>query len=388
MGHQKSEVGLKNGTSIRLVHGCSKSKKGLLDKFGALNFSVVFYWGKCSFLMLNHIDYLSSYEGCIMKNKITIKTYQDKTIKEAFDDFITIKKALNKSEHTIKDYENSYKFFVEFFGEDRLCNEIHDKTVFDYLIYMKKNKPHLKEQSVLTYIRQLRTLLKFFMENGYTEYFKISLPSAEEPIKGSYTDEEVKRLVEKPKISAKCSFSNVRDWALACYLLGTGNRLSTVSNVKIKDIDFNDREIIIRKAKNRKQQSIPLSNELRLILLEYLQYRKGEPDDFLFCNVYGNQLVPESIKTCIAKYNNSRGVARTSVHLYRHTFAKNWILNGGDSFRLKTILGHSTLDMVNKYVAIYGNDLKRDYESFSVLDQSRKGMNEQQNRIKVNRSKK
>ena len=170
---------------------------------------------------------------------------------------------------------------------------------------------------------------------------------------------------------------------MACYLLGTGNRLSTVSNIKIKDIDFNGREIIVRKAKNRKQQSIPLSNELRLILLEYLRYRKGEPDDFLFCNVYGNQLVHESIKTCIARYNNKRGVARTSVHLYRHTFAKNWILNGGDIFRLKAILGHSTLAMVNNYVALYGNDLKRNYESFSVLDQSRKGINEKEKRIRI-----
>ena len=320
-----------------------------------------------------------------MKNRITVKTSQDKIVKEAFDDFITIKKALNKSSATIRDYQNSYKCFIEFFSENRLCNEIEEKTVFDYLIYLKKNKPHLAEQSVATYIRQLRTILKFFMENGYTKTFKITLPSADEPIKGAYSDEEVKRLVEKPKISDKCSFSNIRDWALACYLLGTGNRLSTVSNIKIKDIDFKSREIIIRKAKNRKQQFIPLSNELRLILIEYLQYRKGEPDDFLFCNMYGNQLVPESVKTCIAKYNRSRGVARTSVHLYRHTFAKNWILNGGDSFRLKTILGHSTLDMVNKYVAIYGNDLKRDYECFSVLDQSRKGMNEQQNRIKMDR---
>ena len=62
---------------------------------------------------------------------------------------------------------------------------------------------------------------------------------------------------------------------------------------------------------------------------------------------------------------------QTSIHLFRHTFAKNWIMGGGDIFRLQKILGHSTLDMVKQYVAIFGGDLKRDYDRFSALDQAR-----------------
>jgi len=54
--------------------------------------------------------------------------------------------------------------------------------------------------------------------------------------------------------------------------------------------------------------------------------------------------------------------------LFRHTFAKKWILNKGDPFRLKTILGHSTMDMVNEYVAIFGKDLQRDFDIFNPLD--------------------
>ena len=118
-----------------------------------------------------------------MKQKLTIKNGASKTIKEAFGDFITIKKALNNSEATIRDYQNCYKCFTEFFDENGLCNEIDENTVFGYLLHMKENKPHLKEQSILTYIRQLRTILYFCMENGYTNSFKIKLPTAEEPIK-------------------------------------------------------------------------------------------------------------------------------------------------------------------------------------------------------------
>lgn len=68
------------------------------------------------------------------------------------------------------------------------------------------------------------------------------------------------------------------------------------------------------------------------------------------------------------KYNRKRGVSKTSAHLYRHTFAKRWILNGGDIFRLQKLLGHSNLDIVKEYVNMFGHDLTKDYTSFNPLD--------------------
>jgi integrase/recombinase XerD len=66
------------------------------------------------------------------------------------------------------------------------------------------------------------------------------------------------------------------------------------------------------------------------------------------------------LKLAIGKYNQKRGVNKTSVHLFRHTFAKNWITNGGDIFRLQKILGHSSIEMVKEYVEMFSDDLKRD----------------------------
>jgi integrase/recombinase XerD len=70
----------------------------------------------------------------------------------------------------------------------------------------------------------------------------------------------------------------------------------------------------------------------------------------------------------IAKYNKSRGVERTSIHVFRRNFAKQWVLNGGDIFRLQKILGHRSLDMVRRYADMYGNDLHRDFDNFNALD--------------------
>ena len=49
---------------------------------------------------------------------------------------------------------------------------------------------------------------------------------------------------------------------------------------------------------------------------------------------------------------------KKSVHLFRHTFARDWILAGGDEFTLQNLLGHTTSNMTKHYVNIYGKDLK------------------------------
>jgi len=162
---------------------------------------------------------------------------------------------------------------------------------------------------------------------GYIEPFKITLLKAEKEIKETYTDSELMILLKKPKVS-KCRFSEYRDWVFINYILATGNRLKTLINIKIHDIDFDNDTIILKKTKNKNQQIIPISNSLKIILLEYLRYRKGEENDYLFCNAKGEQLTRDSITSSISFYNRSRGIRKTSIHLFRHTFAKNWILNG------------------------------------------------------------
>ena len=89
---------------------------------------------------------------------------------------------------------------------------------------------------------------------------------------------------------------------------------------------------------------------------------------YLFCNIYGEKGNIRSFEDLVAKYNHERGVEKTSIHLFRHTFAKHWILQGGDIFRLQKILGHSDLSVTKEYVQMFGQDLQMDFEKFNPLD--------------------
>ena len=106
------------------------------------------------------------------------------------------------------------------------------------------------------------------------------------------------------------------------------------------------------------------------ILKEYLRFRRGEETDPLFCDITGGPLTENGLRKAIVRYNMSRGVQKTSIHLFRHTFARKYLIDcGGDAFTLQKILGHSTLDMTKHYCAVFNADIIKNFDNFSPLAQ-------------------
>jgi len=192
---------------------------------------------------------------------------------------------------------------------------------------LRRRNGTLNNVSINTHLKNIRAFVNYCISLGYTEEFKIKLLRVEKTVKETYTDSELAILLQKPNLK-KCNFTEYRNWVFINYLIATGNRVSTIINIKIGDIDFDNNTIILKKTKNKKQQIIPVSTSLKAVLQEYLKYRKGEHDDYLFCTATGTHLNRGTMKTAISNYNRARGVTKTSIHLFRHTFAKNWILNG------------------------------------------------------------
>lgn len=134
--------------------------------------------------------------------------------------------------------------------------------------------------------------------------------------------------------------------------------------------DLDGGVVFYRHTKNRKAQVIPLCSPMIAILREYGRYRGGEPTDYLFCTETGTQLTENGLRQSIARYNMRCGVQKTSIHLFRHTFVRKYLIDcGGDAFTLQKLLGHSTLAMTKHYCAIYDADLTKNYDNFSPLAQ-------------------
>lgn len=289
----------------------------------------------------------------------------DITLEEGVALFIRKCKVKNLTEYSINSYETKIKKFTDFLGADYPVDEITTETIDEFILSMRQQG--LRETTVNTNLRAVRSLLYYLMEIGKLTRFKIQLTKVEEVVKETYTEDELRKLLKKPNLQ-KSSFNEYRIWVLENYLLATGNRITTALNVQIKDVDFANGLITLRKTKNRKQQIIPMPHSLIQILQEYMEIRGGKDDDYLFCNNWGGKPDKRTFQKCVADYNIKRGVNKTSCHLFRHTFAKMWILNGGDAFRLQKMLGHSTLEVTRRYVQMFSNDLQLDFDTFNPLE--------------------
>lgn len=299
-------------------------------------------------------------------------TAQSMPIGIAFDEFIAQKEAQNKSASTLRNYRQSYQFFLEYhdFPDDTPLNEITAAHFYQWANHMKLDAVRIS--SINHYLRDVRTFFYWCMDidRGYIEKrFKIEELKGQEELPKMFSDEEIELLLVKPRRND--NFSIWRTWAIVNWVLATGNRASTICDIKVTDIDYKKMEITLGHTKNRKAQVIPLSNSLATILKEYCRIFKLSY--WLFPNIETEQLTTNALRHSFARYCKDRGVEHTNIHGLRHNFAKIWIRNNGNHFTLQRMLGHATLDMTRHYVRLFTEDMKEDFDKYNPLDTIKKG---------------
>lgn len=293
------------------------------------------------------------------------------TLNEAFAEFKAEKEAKNLSPSTIKNYEQSYGYFLQFteLTEDDEVTEVQPNHFYHWIGTMKLEG--VKPVSINHYLRDCRAFFYWCMDESrqYLKSFKIEMIKGQEEKIKTYEEDEIIALCAKPS-ARNANFIEWRTWAAISWILATGSRAATVCAVQIGDINFKTHEISLRHTKNKKAQIIPLSPSLATVLKEYIRvWRKDAPSSaWLFPNIGEEQLSTNALRHSYGRYCKERDIEKTNIHGLRHTFATNWIKNGGSEFKLQNILGHSSIEMTRRYVRLCAEDLKSGYENFSILD--------------------
>ena len=295
-----------------------------------------------------------------------IKLVVRATIEETFSDFIISKKTKGLAEKTLQSYQSQFQAVARHM-DVKMDIAMLQKADLDAMIISMRDAS-LSPNSINSYTRTLKSFFSWCNEQGITR-LNIPLYKAEETVKETYSDAELAALLKKPDIR-KATFAEYRDWVIINFLLNCGSRAATVRAIQIRDVDLDGGMVFYRHTKNRKAQVIPLCSAMVAILREYLRHRGGEAADYLFCTETGSQLTENGLRQSIARYNTRRGVQKTSIHLFRHTFARKYLIDcGGDAFTLQKLLGHITLAMTKHYCAIFDADLTKNYDNFSPLAQ-------------------
>lgn len=290
-------------------------------------------------------------------------TFCHQSISEASELFLKRCRLKNLSPRSLDFYTEVLQHFTVIVPHVKFVDEITPEVLDEFILAeMSRNN---RITSINTRLRGVFAFLRFCFKQDYLDVFPLSLLKEDEVIKDPYTDEELVRLLKQPKTDQWIEW---RSWAAINMLIATRIRAGTLISIKICDLDFENNCIHLRKLKNRKQQFIPMSSSLKSVLNTYLKAWDWNPEDYLFPSQSNTQMASHSIYSSIRKYNVSRDVMKTSIHLFKHTFAKNYILAGGGMMQLQAILGHSTMNMTRHYVNLYGSDIQKDFDLLNPLN--------------------
>ncbi len=288
------------------------------------------------------------------------------TFKEGCDKYLDNCRQRNLREGTINHYKQSYTQFYKYFDADMPVENFTPDIYKQYVVYLKNTLQN--DVSINSYLRDLITTLHFLMNEGYVEYFKMQAIKVDKTNVETYSEDELRTLLANPNIK-KCSFIEYQSWVMTNFLFSTGVRQRSLMNIKVKDVDFDNNVVYVNITKNRKPLIVPINQTMTHILIEYLKYRKHKSvDEYLFCNVFGEQLAKSTCYHMLYSYNKRRGVETTGIHRYRHTFARQWVLNGGNVVSLSKLLGHSSLQITQNYINLLVSDVAKDVESINLLD--------------------
>ncbi len=316
-------------------------------------------------------------------------------------EFILAQKARGNSEQTLKAYLTNFNRLYDFLGfqyvkqSPEVLEEVADNIekygsareigasmpvlVFEIPNFMAHyqdyltNVRNISPQTVLSSVRHIKAIIYFTQEQGWVRDYGIKIKEIKPEIKDTFSQMELAKLGKKPKIRAD-NFVEYRTWVMIQYLSSTGNRIGSVLALDVKDIDFEQGTIRINTTKNNEPKLMPLIYDVRKVLNEYIHKTRTNDDgdilynEPLFCTLDSERLTYDGARDAFRDYFEARGVYWEGFHKFRHSYAANWIRDGGNPFMLKEQLGHSSLAMTNRYANIYGMATKKEAEEHSLTN--------------------
>lgn len=301
-------------------------------------------------------------------------------IKFAVKEFIDDRKLMNLSKHTISGYTVQFNDFEKFCIERREKENIEEITTGDVKSFLLRCQEERNNNpvSINTKIKNLKALFNFLVQEDIISGSRNPMDNVKKQKTDTkidvFTEEHIKQMLSyyRRLKGRDKNFWAVRDYTIIMVLLGSGMRLGELCNIKWSNVNFKTNTLILY-GKNRRQESVPLHEEMRKELLSYREYcikEFGELSQFVFVTRENTPLTSNGVKMIFKRLKevmNFKDV-RLSAHTFRHTFAHEYLMNGGDVFSLQRMLRHSSLKMTEKYLALWGNALKEQNDKFNPLN--------------------
>lgn len=301
---------------------------------------------------------------------------------QAVEGFLLFR-AVDGSEATMRDYANTLRQWAKFLGDDP---EVEALTVDDVrrFLYFLRTERKLAPKTVKNAHTGMSAFFSWLeAEYGLTHVMRGRVPS---PRAGSreivpLSKLEVRALlaaVERTAVwkstkrapATTARATRARDKAIILVLLDTGIRASELCDLTLGDLDMKSGALQVRRGKGDKGRSVYLGVTAKAALWAYLSKRKNSHNDDALFETAGRQPLDRAALRKMLRLAGERAeiAERVHPHRLRHTFAISYLRNGGDVFTLQRLLGHSTMDMVKRYLSLAQVDVADAHRRASPVD--------------------
>ena len=172
------------------------------------------------------------------------------------------------------------------------------------------------------------------------------------------TEAEVNRMIQSCK--------NIKEKAMITLLAYSGVRNRSFCNIKLRDVDFGDNTINIRKVKGRKEYQSNVSSDCTKVLLKYLEKCPKKSNDLLFTTkIKENKYTGSDIRKLVNVIAKRAKIDKNVYpHLLRHSLASNMLNRGANVILIKNQLGHDWLQSTENYITSFPQRIKSEFEIY------------------------
>lgn len=272
-----------------------------------------------------------------------------------------LEKEKRYSLNTVFAYKRDLNDFLNFISKEQV--EVTEDSIKGYLtsLYIKG----IKKATISRRISSIKSFYKFLNKkeiefNNVINY--ISTPKKDKVLPTPISKKEKKIILSSFNLNSKLP---LRDKLIVVLLYSTGVRVSELVNLKLEDINLEERFIKIS-GKGNKQRIVPFTLNAKEIMIEYLEKERKEKakedNAYLLINKNGDKLTSRGVQLIISKLSKSLfGSSKIHPHSFRHTFATTLLNNGADLRVVQELLGHSSLSTTQIYTHVASKELQNTY---------------------------
>lgn len=283
----------------------------------------------------------------------------------AFIDYLLLEKKYSKL--TVNAYNKDIQSFLLFLDEQDALNsitEVNYAQIRTWIINLVESG--LTNRSINRKVSALNSFYKFLLK---IEEVKVNPLSKHKALKTSkklqipFSEKEIETVLDK--INLASGFEGLRNKLIIELFYSTGIRRIELINIKLSDVDLENKTIKIL-GKRNKERLIPLLNSVINSIQKYLEVRKKleliDDDQYLFLTKKGVKIYETLVYRIINDYFSiASSKLKKSPHILRHSFATHLLNQGAELNAVKELLGHSSLAATQVYTHNSIEQLKKVY---------------------------